>query len=226
MKKFLTLSSAILFALLLCSGIGMARSSATDYKNPEINLAQIEEIIIEPILYGPNVNIDDFDRLRIEASFRESLHNLPIPLVWSTGNATGSSSKHQARLLIYVKSFHLESRPTKGRYESYTVNRPISIIDDYSWTRDGRRRYWRSQDRFESRTYYVEPEERFQARVEVQLTLKSMDHSQSYWIYNQERFDTNRNSSPDKSLKIIAKDGIKKFRNAYQKDEKIIQRRP
>lgn len=220
MKRWTLLFFVIFFASL--TSISFARSSVAEYKNPEINLADIDLIIVEPIIYGPEAVVDDFTHMRLEAAFQEGFYKFPVPLHFQTEDQAADLNLKvmPVRMIIYVKKFTWDNYQTDGHYESYTRG-STSIIDDYYWTRDGRRRYWGSRPFFESRTYYVQPEEKFQARAEVQITLQSLDEKTTYWIYNQERFDTKR-SSPDQSLKTIIKEAKEHFEKSYKKDLKAL----
>ena len=74
----------ILFCLVI-SFIGVfsvseARSAVSNFKNPETNLTDIDLIIIEPLIYDSNLTIDEFDRQRIEAAFRQEFHSFPVKI--------------------------------------------------------------------------------------------------------------------------------------------------
>ena len=232
MKKFITFCFSLLLLGTFLSGTSFARSSVAEYKNPNFNLVTLDEILVAPIIYGPEVKIDDFDRLRVDAAFQGGLHGLPVSFIFPGDNNNSiSPAKVQAKLLIYVKKFTWDNYRTTGHYESYTTTSGALISgggywDSWGdrwggWNRSGWGGGWGYQPVVESRTYYVEPEERFRARAEVQLTLQSLDGKITYWIYNQERYDTVK-SSPDQSLKVIVEEAQKAFEKTYNKDVKAL----
>lgn len=227
MKKFTTLCFSLLLLVTLFSGTSLARSSVAEYKNPAFNLATLDEIIVFPVIYNSEVKVDDFDRLRVDAAFQNSFHNMPIPFIFPNNDTAASSStaKNQAKLLIYVKKFTWDNYRTDGHYESSTTSGSIIVNDGWGygnrWGYGGGWGYYDYAPVVESRTYYIEPEERFRARAEVQITLQSMDGKITYWIYNQERYDTSK-SSPDQSLKYIVEEAQEAFKKTYTKDIKAL----
>lgn len=209
MKKWL-----LFYLLILVCGVSSiteARSAVSSFNNPEVNLASIDLIIVEPIIYDAQLEIDDFDKQRIEAAFQQEFHSFPIKIHWKADDTDIPRANHPAYLTIYLKKFAWDRYVSPGHYESYTTTSYDSIIDDYYWDRRGRRHSWSIAPRTISRTYYVDPEENMRARVALQMTLQNTEKSLNSWIYTQERFDNGRKTSPDKSLQTILKEARKQF---------------
>ena len=104
MKK-LFLFLAILGTLLFSTySETEAKSYVTDYKNPEKNLAEIQQIFILPINYEDNLALDDFARLRIQTEIQNNFKDFPIIVNWLTEeqDLPHTLTANQAKLIINV----------------------------------------------------------------------------------------------------------------------------
>ena len=216
MKK-LFLFLAILGTLLFSTySETEAKSYVTDYKNPEKNLAEIQQIFILPINYEDNLALDDFARLRIQTEIQNNFKDFPIIVNWLTEeqDLPHTLTANQAKLIINVTKFDTRIHETEGRYEK-TVT-PTVVVGGY-WNSsryyDYDNRYYRggyygdrSHRYYSSRGYYpyynsgisfgipsntvsteyIPPEILTDTNVEIRFTLQNEKGDKSYWIYNQE----------------------------------------
>lgn len=232
MKKYLLLLG-ISFALLFPSSGNAAEFYETKYKNPLKNLAEIQEISVAPITFEPNLDLDDFDKLRITAILQKELKKMPLPLNWQKTTLPDSPLKEsKANLLIHITKFDRESYETQGYYESSVSYYPTVGYYGGYYSGYRHRKYYRNR-RYSGfgvgmvytpsvSSHYVTPKMYNYTDVEVRFTLQSPDEETSYWIYNGTRIETpsRKNISPDNSLEIITEKAVDNFEKEYKKDLK------
>lgn len=232
MKKYLLLLG-ISFALFFPTSGNAAEFYETKYKNPLKNLAEVQEINVAPITFEPNLDLDDFDKLRITAILQKELKQMPLPLNWQTAALPDSPLKEsRANLLIHVTKFNRESYETQGYYERSVSYYPTVGYYGGYYSGDRYRKYYRNR-RYSGfgigmvytpsvSSYYITPKMYNYTDVEIRFTLQDLDEETSYWIYNGTRIEnpTRKNISPDNSLEIIAEKAVDGFTKEYKKDLK------
>lgn len=232
MKKYLFVF-ALSIVLLFPSSGSAAEFYETKYKNPLKNLVEVQEISIAPIIFEPNLDLDDFDKLRITAILQKELKKMPIPLDWQKTVLPDSPLREsKANLFIHVTKFDRESYETQGYYERSVSYYPT--VSYYSGYYGGHRHHRDHRNHRYSgigigmvyspsvSSYYVAPKMYKYTDVEVRFTLQSPDEETSLWIYNGTRIETptRSNISPDNSLKIITEKAVNHFEKEYKKDIK------
>lgn len=191
-------------------------------------MAQIDFVLIQPIEINPELELDDFDRLRIESIVNQELKDFPFPFQWQNRDQeTPEYLLQSAQLKIELHQFSHSFHESEGQY-LYSNNSPM-FHTGYSFGNRHRHRRYRSSGfgvgisiSPGSSSRYVSAKTYNSTEVELRFTLTSANGETTYWIYNEENITdpTTKALAPDDNLKKIVKNGLKSLKKQLKEDQK------
>ena len=191
-------------------------------------MAEIREIDIEPITFGQGLQLNEFDKARIQGAIKKGLADLPISQNWTPKKSTSkaSANENRGKLVIEISKYGSEIYHNSGTTGTPTQQKDTNIGYSQSYFRD---RYKKSIDPgFHtvstaapmSQNLYVEPEIYNQSRIAIRFTLQDPSGQTSYWTYDQEQVEalTRKNTELEKTLKSLTEEAVKDFKRYYRDD--------